>query len=160
MWYFVLCPFTLQRSNRVPILWHYCIFTSRRHVIWALSSRGHLNIKTPSYRYLILHSKDKTISWPSSLYNGNPISGKTVNYIETAPWMRRKSIKSLIANGRGAFIETFSSIGWTTCNSCSRKVGYKCIWMAPRGRLNITMSSNQYRDPHVKDKTVSWPSYI
>ena len=27
------------------------------------------------------------------------------------------------------------------------------------GRLNIKMSF-QYRDPHVKDKTVSWPSYL
>ena len=28
------------------------------------------------------------------------------------------------------------------------------------GRLNIKMSSHQNRDPHVKDKTVSWPSYL
>ena len=28
-----------------------------------------------------------------------------------------------------------------------------------RVRLSIKMSSNQYRDPHVKDKTVSRPSY-
>ena len=28
------------------------------------------------------------------------------------------------------------------------------------GRLNIKMSSYQYRDPHVKDKTVSRPSYL
>ena len=28
-----------------------------------------------------------------------------------------------------------------------------------RGRLNIKMSY-QYRDSHVKDKTVSWPSYL
>ena len=27
------------------------------------------------------------------------------------------------------------------------------------GRLNVTMPSYQYRDPHVKDKTVSRPSY-
>ena len=30
--------------------------------------------------------------------------------------------------------------------------------METRGCLNIKMSSYQYRDPHVKDKTVSWPS--
>ena len=30
----------------------------------------------------------------------------------------------------------------------------------PGGRLNIKMSSYQYRDPHVKDKTVSRPSYL
>ena len=28
------------------------------------------------------------------------------------------------------------------------------------GRLNIKMSSYQYRDIHVKDKTVSRPSYL
>ena len=28
------------------------------------------------------------------------------------------------------------------------------------GRLNIKMSFYQYRDPHVKDKTVSLPSYL
>ena len=32
------------------------------------------------------------------------------------------------------------------------------IWSG--GRLNINMSPNQYRDPHVKDKTVSRPSYL
>ena len=30
----------------------------------------------------------------------------------------------------------------------------------PGGRLNVKMSSYQYRDPHVKDKTVSRPSYL
>ena len=33
-------------------------------------------------------------------------------------------------------------------------------WESPGGRLNIRMSSYQYRDPHVKDKTVSLPSYL
>ena len=28
------------------------------------------------------------------------------------------------------------------------------------GQLNIKMPSYQYRDPHVKDKTVSRPSYL
>ena len=31
---------------------------------------------------------------------------------------------------------------------------------APGGCPNIKMSSYQYRDPHNKDKTVSWPSYL
>ena len=36
-------------------------------------------------------------------------------------------------------------------------------WQAisgPGGRLNIKMSSYQYRDPYVNDKTVSRPSYL
>ena len=33
---------------------------------------------------------------------------------------------------------------------------WDCVWgMGPGGRLNIKMSSYQYRDSHVKDKTVS-----
>ena len=35
-----------------------------------------------------------------------------------------------------------------------------CLWMRSRGRLNIKMSSYQYRDPHVKYKKVLWPSYL
>ena len=34
------------------------------------------------------------------------------------------------------------------------------ITMPAMGRLNINTSSYQYRAPHVKDKTVSWPSYL
>ena len=30
----------------------------------------------------------------------------------------------------------------------------------PGGRLNAKMSSYQYRDPHVEDKTVSQQSYL
>ena len=30
----------------------------------------------------------------------------------------------------------------------------------PGGHLNIKMSSYQYWDPHVKDKMVSWLSYL
>ena len=37
---------------------------------------------------------------------------------------------------------------------------YLCWLSAPGDRLNIKMSSYQYRDPHVKDKTVSRPSYL
>ena len=33
-------------------------------------------------------------------------------------------------------------------------------YVPPGGRLNIKMSSYQYRDPHVKDKTVLRPSYL
>ena len=35
----------------------------------------------------------------------------------------------------------------------------KAPLMIYKGRLNIKMSSYQYMDPHVKDKTVSLPSY-
>ena len=33
------------------------------------------------------------------------------------------------------------------------------VWVLGMGRVNIKMSSYQYRDAHVKDKTVSRPSY-
>ena len=31
---------------------------------------------------------------------------------------------------------------------------YRRLWLRAGGRLNIKMWSYQYRDPHVKDKTV------
>ena len=34
------------------------------------------------------------------------------------------------------------------------------VGLLPGGRLNVKMSFYQYRDPHVKDKTVSRPSYL
>ena len=38
---------------------------------------------------------------------------------------------------------------------------YVCpFYMRPGDRRNIKMSSYQYRDPHVKDETVSRPSYL
>ena len=44
----------------------------------------------------------------------------------------------------------------------SPQLGYQQVWDRPGARLNtfIKMPSYQYRDPHVKDKTVSWPSYL
>ena len=74
--------------------------------------------------------------------------------------------------------------GWTELNSPQRElnshrickqvrpgvvillsVKWKCedkisITLKRGGHLNIKMSSYQYRDPHVKDKTVSRPSYL
>ena len=39
-------------------------------------------------------------------------------------------------------------------------MGFRLPFSRSGGRLNKMMSSYQYRDPHVKDKTVSRPSYI
>ena len=33
-------------------------------------------------------------------------------------------------------------------------------WKRARGCLSIKMPSDQYRDPHFKDKMVSWSSYL
>ena len=43
----------------------------------------------------------------------------------------------------------------TWCQWCIENIA---TW--PAQRLNLKMSSYQDRDPHVKDKTVSWPSYL
>ena len=40
----------------------------------------------PSYQYRNSHCKDKTVSWPSYLYNENPDTWKDSPYIETMPW--------------------------------------------------------------------------
>ena len=44
--------------------------------------------------------------------------------------------------------------------ACKQSYVFKNIVMQPGGRLNINMSSYQYRDPHVKDKTVLRLCYL
>ena len=38
------------------------------------------NIKTPSYQYMNSHHRDKRVSRPSHLHNGNHYSGNTASY--------------------------------------------------------------------------------
>ena len=45
---------------------------------WLWRPGACLNIKMSSWQYGNSHYKDKTVSRPSYLYNGNPIPGKTV----------------------------------------------------------------------------------
>ena len=44
-----------------------------------------LNTKMPSYQYRDSHYKDKTVSRPSYLYDGNPLHGKTVLTLKRRP---------------------------------------------------------------------------
>ena len=48
---------------------------------------AHLNIKMSSYQYKDSHYKDKMVSWPSYLYNGNCHTWKDGLYIERQPWI-------------------------------------------------------------------------
>ena len=57
---------------------------SSQHCLW-LGTRGPFNIKMSSYQYRDSLVKDKTVSRPSYLYHGNPITGKDGLYIETGP---------------------------------------------------------------------------
>ena len=52
------------------------------------AARDRLNIKMLSYQYSDSHYIEKTISRPSYVYNGNPLTWKTI-YIETGPYLRR-----------------------------------------------------------------------
>ena len=45
-----------------------------------------LSIKMLSYQYEDSHYKDKMVSWPSYICNGNPCSWKDSLDIETTPW--------------------------------------------------------------------------
>ena len=55
-----------------------------------------------------------------------------------------------------------------TVNQALEKIEFNCAAVEPDVKnfdpsgpcLNIKMSSYQYRDPHVKDKTVLRPSYL
>ena len=59
----------LQRLR--SLLYFISYFTITDFVLW-WSSGGHLSIKISSYWYRDTHYKDKTVSWVSYLYNGNP----------------------------------------------------------------------------------------
>ena len=61
------------------------------------------NIKTSSYQYSISHRKDKTVSWPSDLYNGNPITWKDGLCIETGPWSRSSKMTDFKTISEGHF---------------------------------------------------------
>ena len=52
----------------------------------------------------------------------------------------------------GMSIERISDKNWLRYTGTALNI-FVCV-PATRGRLNIKMSSYQYRDPHVKDKTV------
>ena len=53
------------------------------------------------------------------------------------------------------YIQTRFVITWNWIQHSSEKIKH-----TPGGCLNIKMSSYQYKDPPVKDRTVSWPSYL
>ena len=52
-------------------------------VVW--QSGGNRSIKTLSYQYRNSYYKDKTVSWPSDIHNGNPHTWKDSIYIEMGP---------------------------------------------------------------------------
>ena len=49
------------------------------------TTNGHFNVTMQSYWYMNSNYKYKTVSWPSSLHNGNPCSWKYLLYIEIRP---------------------------------------------------------------------------
>ena len=73
------------------------------------SSPGvYLNIKMSSYQYRNFHHEDETVSQPSYLYDGNPLSGKTVLY-----WDRPRRANTLMLELNGAHFadNIFTCIG-------------------------------------------------
>ena len=63
---------TLSQYNEQLIIYKLIKISMR------MSSGGHLIIKMPSYQYRDSHYKDKTVSWPSYLYNGDSYTQHTV----------------------------------------------------------------------------------
>ena len=55
---------------------------------------------------------------------------------------------------------TAASVTSTTTNDVPALEDIRQYGMAPGDRLKIKMSSYQYRNRHVNDKTVSRPSYL
>ena len=68
--------------------WHRLILITGIPVLYlykVTNSCGRLNKKMSSYQYMISHHKDKTVSRPSYLHNGNHHTRKDLLYIETRP---------------------------------------------------------------------------
>ena len=69
---------------------------------WHFDISGHesrLNIKIPPYKYRDFYHKDKTVSQPSYLYNGNIHTWKTVFILKRGSGSRHFSPKLLSADG-------------------------------------------------------------
>ena len=62
---------------------------TRSPLFLATDSMARLNIKISSYKYKNSHNKDKTVSRPSYIYNGNHHTWKDCLCIETGPWSSR-----------------------------------------------------------------------
>ena len=69
----------------------------------------------PSYQYMNSHYKEKTVSQPSHIYNGNPVHAKTVLILKQGPTYVAKNIFSCLSYyntyyGRGPFAKWCHSI--------------------------------------------------
>ena len=76
-----LCRSDIMERWRVWLI--ACCYSDRSHAQYLRkdgSPWGRLNIRMSSYQYRDSHYKDKTVSRPSYLYNGNTISGKTTSF--------------------------------------------------------------------------------
>ena len=96
--YVSVCP--MESCSMTPF-WKYLAQTS----IWyctlgfgqhssgsGLAPGGYFNIKTLTYWYKNSHYVDKTISWLSYLYNGNPYTRTDGLYAEAGPWQHQSII--------------------------------------------------------------------
>ena len=84
--------------NRSPGSW-YCLR------LGAIS-----NIKIPSYQWRYSHYKDKMISWPSDLNNGNLHTWKDSFYIE----MGYRTLSGLSTQSDSNWTNSFLTCRWTT----------------------------------------------
>ena len=89
---------------------------------WVISASGigsvpRHKIKISSYQYRNCHYKDKTVSWPSHLYNGNTIPVKTVFILRRA---RGELFIHLLHGSFGGI----GAILWLFCYQWSNPVGY------------------------------------
>ena len=91
------------------------------HLQWFPDISGCLNIKMLSYPCGDSHSKNKMVSQPSHLYEGNPYTQKDGLYIEMGPWCCGNSNiiqLALVLNNLYLHLVT----GWVLSNISSKKV--------------------------------------
>ena len=72
------------------------------------------------------------------------------------------SVASLVLFGQAIWRPVLEVINWSSIILSPVCISFKIWWRSklPGDHLSIKMSSYQYRDHHVKDKTVSRPSYL
>ena len=117
----------------------------------------HVSNRGPWYPINLLKSRDfKIIKWSTKCGMKLPIHALISKPMEVNAWMSKYTLQKVwhaityTCPNRKQYINK--------SNHVIAQMPVKQFWRTG-GRFNIKMSSYQYRDPHVKDKTVSRPFY-
>ena len=133
-----------------------------------MSSRGHLNLKMPSYHYRNSHYKDKTVMRLSYFPNGNPLPGKTLFILKkTGIYFRQwhsnpskavtLSTVVFVRDPLRCFTTTYSCL-FTTGVLRRRQLGQTkmCMWRVRCAWKTVATRHRQRRFPHPIEHKRHW----